>query len=270
MIRIAHSPDADDFFLFWPIRRKLIVVENDFEFTELDTEDLNRAALNEEFDICAVSTALYPKIRDSYLVLPSGMSVGRNYGPVVVAREPIDPSALNDMLVGIPGENTTAALLLRALAPGARTVEIPLTPYSAAFDAVQSAAVDAAVLIHEGQIAFADHRLHAVKDLGKFWFESTSLPLPLGMNVIHRRLGPARITALSALLKTAASFALEHTTEILPDLHSISQLHQGKLQTLDELRRYLGMYANQDSVDAPEDCRRAVDTLLNLTASYAD
>lgn len=270
MITIAHSPDADDYFMFWALRTGALRLEGEeFELEAYDTQDLNDLAKREAKDICAISTAVYPRIREHYRILSSGMSVGRDYGPALVAREEIALSGLNEKRIGIPGRDTTAALLLRRVAPDAETIEIPLTPYTRVFEELDSGAVDAAVLIHEGQIAFAERNLVRLCDLGKVWFEATGLPLALGVNVIHRRLGDARIAAISKLLRDCARFAVTHRAEILPVLFEQSQRSQGKLRSLEELDRYLGMYANEDSLEASGDTRASIAALLGFEPEYA-
>jgi len=258
-ISVAHSPDADDFFLFWPIREKLLSCEDyEFSFTELDTEELNQAALSERFDICAISVAIYPRISEDYLILPSGASVGRKYGPAVVSKTCRHRDELTDAKVAVPGKTTTAALLFQRFAPKARISEAPLTPFERVFEMLESKEVDAAVLIHEGQIAFAERGFHKLLDLGEWWNESTGLPLPLGLNVIHTRLGEKDICALRDLTINAASYARAHLKEIIPSLFEHTQLKRGKLRTLTELEKYLSMYANEDSVILPEDCKLAI------------
>ncbi len=258
-VSIAHSPDADDYFLFWALRHELLPCpEFEFSFREMDTEDLNCAAREEIFDVCAVSVAAYSEIADKYLILSSGASVGRNYGPALVSKQSSGIAALRTARIGIPGKRTTAAKVLQRLAPQAQTVEIPLTPYRAAFDALDSGEIDAAVLIHEGQIAFAQHQLHLVTDLGKWWTQETSLPLPLGINVIRKSLGAASISGLARLFRQAVKYSLNHQAEILPELFRCSQLEQGKLRSERELQQYLNMYANEDSVSLRDDCKRAI------------
>lgn len=259
MISIAHSPDADDFFLFWPLREKLIDCGGfEFRFTEMDTEQLNQAAIKGEYDICAISVAAYPLVAKDYLILPTGASVGRSYGPVVVSKKLHSLSELTNARVAVPGETTTAAALFSKFAPSAKRVEAPLTPFERVFELLDSNAVDAAVLIHEGQIAFAERGFHKLLDLGRWWFEETKLPLPLGINVIKRTLRESEIQSLTALTVEAARFARANIEEILPALFEFTQTRKGKLKTLPELRTYLQMYANEDSLDLPEDCRDAI------------
>lgn len=273
MISIAHSPDADDFFLFWPLRERLIDCgEFNFRFTEMDTEQLNQAALVGEYDICAISVAVYPQIRSNYLILPTGASVGRRYGPVVVSKKLRGAAELQTATVAVPGQSTTAALLFRQYAPHAHLVEAPLTPFEHVFELLENDQVDAAVLIHEGQIAYSERGFSKLLDLGDWWFTDTKLPLPLGLNVIRKSLGDKAVSELTSLTLEAAKYARDNIETLLPSLFDFTQTRRGKLKTMSELKTYLEMYANADSVWLPEDCRKAIAKICgrNCSAEYAE
>ena len=257
-ISVAHSPDADDYFLFWGIRKGVLESPFTFSFLELDTQDLNSAARGGEFDVCAISVAAYPEIARDYLILSSGASVGRGFGPALVARSEIEIEDLSGKRIGIPGRTTTAAAVLRRLVPGAETIEIPLTPYSAVFDALSTGRVDAAVLIHEGQIAYQEHGLKLLSDLGRWWQSATGLPLPLGINVIKKSLGAEAIDKLARLFRQSIEYSLQHQDQILGELFEISQTKKQKLSSEAQLKRYLAMYANSDSVELRADCKDAI------------
>ncbi|MFN8389491.1 MAG: MqnA/MqnD/SBP family protein [Bdellovibrionota bacterium] len=261
-ISIAHSPDADDYFLFWALRKNLLDPDGfAFDLVELDTEDLNSASRSGKYDVCAVSTAAYSDLADRYHVLSSGASVGRNFGPTLVSASELAVSELAHARIGIPGRTTTAAAVLRQLVPSATTVEIPLTPYEAVFDAIKERRVDAAVLIHEGQIAFRERQLFLVTDLGRWWHDRTGLPLPLGINVIRKALGDSVVSRLARLFRRSVEFALAHQSELLPELFEMTQRSRKKLATPELLDRYLGMYANRDSIALDSDCKRAIELL---------
>ncbi len=262
-ISVAHSPDADDFFLFWPLRTGLIDGGiYSFSFTELDTEELNAAAAAERFDICAISIAAYPKLAGKYAILTSGASVGRNYGPALVSRKIAKLEDLRGAKVGIPGKNTTAALLFSRLSPESETVEVPLTPFEEVFRRLDENELDAAVLIHEGQIAFAERGLARLADLGRWWFEKTDLPVPLGVNAVRLGVGEDAVRALAHLTEESARYAAKHRSRILPDLFELTQRRTNKLKTFEELERYLDMYANEDSLELRGDVREAIGRLL--------
>jgi 1,4-dihydroxy-6-naphthoate synthase len=258
-ISIAHSPDADDYFLFWALQKKMLAHEPfEFSFAELDTEDLNRSARAGKYDVCAVSVAAYPDIADQYMILSSGASVGRGYGPTLVSGAAVQVEDLQRAVIGIPGFKTTAAAVLRRLVPDASFVEIPLSPYRAVFDALETGRVEAAVLIHEGQIAYAEENLHLVTDLGKWWLQRTGLPLPLGINVIRKALGKETVDTLARLFSESVRYAREHVETILPELFDYSQAQRGKLREPQRLKHYLDLYANADSIELAPDCQTAI------------
>jgi 1,4-dihydroxy-6-naphthoate synthase len=261
-IRLAFSPDSDDIFMFWPLLAGKIDAEGlEFVAERADTETLNARAAAADIDVVAVSVARWPSIAKDYLLLPHGMSVGRGYGPVVVAPRAGDLASLAGKRVGVPGLRTTACLVLRLIAPRFEPVVVPISPYSRAFDAVRSGEVDAALLIHEGRLTYERERMALVCDLGVAWAAATGgLPLPLGGNAIRRGLGPELVAKVSRLCRGSIRWALEHREETMTallDRESRSDLALDRA-TLD---RYLAMYANADTLDAPADVRRAIDEM---------
>jgi 1,4-dihydroxy-6-naphthoate synthase len=267
-VRIAFSPDSDDLFMFWPLLSGKINPEGlVFEVERADTESLNARAARADLDVVAVSIARWPSIAADYLLLSHGMSVGRGYGPVVVAEQPRDLASLRGARIGVPGLRTTAYLVLRLLVPDFEPVVVPIAPYARAFEAVRSGEVDAAVLIHEGRLTFEREGFSAVCDLGQAWGHATAgLPLPLGANAIRRGLGPVRIAQLSRLIKASIAWSLTHregTMKALLDGDSRADL------ALDRslLDRYLAMYANADTLEAPADVKRAIDEMYSRAAS---
>jgi len=229
------------------------------DFRAAETEDLNRIALEGTADVVAVSIAHVPALAPAYLLLPHGGSVGRGYGPVVVARR--DLPALEGVRVGIPGVRTTAARLLAAAAPAARAVVVP---FSQSFAAIDRGDVDAAVLIHEGRLVYERLGYRLLLDLGSWWGETTGLPLPLGGNVIRRALGPEAIARASAMLREAIAYALGHRDEAIAQL-----LTARPGMSLSDADAYLRLYANEDTLDYGADGRTAVAQLLGITPDWA-
>jgi 1,4-dihydroxy-6-naphthoate synthase len=265
-IRLAFSPDSDDIFMFWALLRGAIDTEGlTFTATRADTETLNRAAEGEErFDVVAVSIAQYARVARDHLLLPHGMSVGRGYGPVVVTREsiPVPLAALEGKRIGIPGLRTTAYLVLRLLLPKFEPVVVPIAPYARVFEEVRSGAIDAALLIHEGRLFYEREGTTKTIDIGEAWAARTGgLPLPLGGNAIRRDLGPEMIAKVSRICRESIRYAIanvETVTSALLEEETRSDLSLDRA-TLD---RYLAMYANEDTLDAPADVRRAIDALF--------
>jgi 1,4-dihydroxy-6-naphthoate synthase len=274
-ISLAYSADADDAFMFHAIRAGLIDPRG-FSFTHWrgDTAALNRLALGQGgagqgpagADVIAISAGVYPRVAARYQLLPHGASVGRGFGPVVVARAPMDPAALAGARIGIPGLTTTAWLVLRLIQPAAVPVEIPIIPFARIFDALDAGEVDAALLIHEGRLLYRDRGLHKVVDLGEWWLAETGLPLPLGVNVIRRSLGPARVAQVSAVLKDSIRFALDHRDDLIAAL-AAEDRGEKKLSDPALLDHYLNLYANQDTLTFADDARHATRVLFDRASA---
>ena len=184
-IRIGHSPDSDDAFMFYALAKGLIPTDP-FEIVHVieDIETLNQRALAAELEVTAISVHAYAYVAKDYALMPCGASIGDRYGPLVVSKAPIEN--LEGKRIAIPGKMTTAYLTLSLLQPN---FEAETRPFDKILDAVQQDEVDAGLIIHEGQLTYAREGLHKVIDLGEWWYEETGLPLPLGANVIRRNLG---------------------------------------------------------------------------------
>lgn len=262
-ITIAHSPDIDDYFMFWALRNGILKSEFTFRFVEVDTEGLNASCRDEMYDVCAISVAAYREIRLNYLIMREGASIGRGYGPVVVANQPFSISDLNHITIAIPGETTTAAYILRLIAPNATLREVSISPYRLIFDALEAFEVDAAVLIHEGQIGYKERGLSCVVDLGQYWHQLTRFPLPLGVNVIRRSLGAKTIARLRCVIHDSICYALENRASLLPALGALSKDRGANTDSEEGVNQYLNMYANQDSRLMDLDTVRALAFLLD-------
>lgn len=255
-IRIAHSPDSDDAFMFYGLASGK-VPSNGFELEHVlsDIETLNRAALEGRYEITAVSFHAYAHLTDRYILLPHGASMGDRYGPVVVAKKG-GPTSLEGVPVAIPGELTTALLALRLYDPSVQWVVMPFDKIQ---EAVHAGEIAAGLLIHEGQVTYEDEGLQKIVDLGEWWADRTGgLPLPLGGNVIKRELGARTIAALSGLLHDSISFGLDHRDEAVS---YAMQFGRG----LDQARtdRFVGMYVNALTLDYGDRGREAVHRLLD-------
>jgi 1,4-dihydroxy-6-naphthoate synthase len=263
-IRIAYSPDADDAFMFWAIAEGRIDTHGiRFERERADTEALNRAAESTRApDVSAVSIHQYAYLSERYLLLPHGGSVGVGYGPVVVAPRALSVSELSGLRIGVPGMRTSAYLVLRLLVPEFTPVIVPVAPFSRAFEALRSGEVDATLLIHEGRLLYEREGFARVLELGEAWQELTSLPLPLGGNVISRALGPELIAEVSGLLRESIRYALTHRDEALSALLS-AETRPGVPRERALFDRYLAMYANRDTLDYGEVGRRAIQDMLD-------
>jgi 1,4-dihydroxy-6-naphthoate synthase len=261
-ISLAYSVDADDAFMFHALRARAIDTGGvEFVHRRDHTAALNRLAIDGGADVVAVSVGVYPAIAEQYQMLPHGASVGRGFGPVVVARKPLAPGDLNGLRVGIPGATTTAWLVLRLIAPGAVGVEIPISPFSAIFDALARGEVDAALLIHEGRLLYRERGLHLCVDLGEWWAAKEKLPLPLGVNVIRRGLGATRVAQVSALLRASIAWGLANRGPIIAQ---IASQDRGDKALSDQalIDHYLNLYANDDTAAMADDAKQAIDVLF--------
>jgi 1,4-dihydroxy-6-naphthoate synthase len=264
-IRLAFSPDSDDIFMFWALLNgKVDAGDLAFVHERADTESLNMRAARGDVDVIAISFARYADIAHDYVLLASGASVGRGYGPVLVTTpERLAPlEGFAGKRIGVPGLKTTAYLVLRLLLPEFEPVVLPISPYARAFEAVRAGEVDAALLIHEGRLTFEREGLAAIVDVGDGWSRLTGgLPLPLGGNAIRRALGPDVIARASRACRASIAWALEHRDEVVDALLTAeSRADVGLDRAM--LSRYLDMYANADTLDLSPDARRAVAELF--------
>jgi 1,4-dihydroxy-6-naphthoate synthase len=255
-IRLAHSPDSDDAFMFYALAtRKVRTPGLKIAHVLADIETLNRAASEELYDVTAISFAAYPYIRDKYILLDCGASFGEGYGPMVVASRPLKKEELPGKRIGVPGTRTTAFLALKLFEPNFEAVIIP---FDKILDAVRDETVDAGLLIHEGQLFFAQQGLHRVVDLGQWWQEQTGLPLPLGGNAIRRALGPEAGRQVARAIRQSVSYALEHRE---PALNYALQFARD--MEPDMADKFIGMYVNRWTLGYGEQGRKAVRELLS-------
>lgn len=247
---LAHSPDADDAYMFYGVASG--AVESRFKFREFlaDIEALNRLAVGGgRLDLTALSAAALGFTR-RYYVLRVGASMGERYGPIVVARGP----RREVELVAVPGRYTTAALLLRLAMPDVKTVEVP---FDKIFDAVAAGAVDAGVIIHEGQITYDRRGLHKLLDLGEWWHQQTGLPTPLGVDAVDKRLGERTAEELKLLLLESIKYAEAHRDEAVKYAMRFS-----RGLSAEDTARFIDMYVNDYTKDMGRRGEEAIRTLL--------
>jgi 1,4-dihydroxy-6-naphthoate synthase len=258
-IRVGHSPDSDDAFMFYALAESKLDTGNLRYVHELsDIETLNRRALSGELEVSAVSIHAYAYLADRYALLSSGSSMGDGYGPRVVAMgpPPADPrAALAGKTVAVPGLRTTAYLALKLYQPGI----VPLVvPFDRIGDAVKAGEAEAGLLIHEGQLTYADDGFELWQDLGAWWLEDTGLPLPLGGNVVRRDLGPEVTAQVARDLRASIEYGLAHRGAALA--HA-SRYNRGIGE--EKTDRFVGMYVNEWTVDYGGRGRKAVQMLLD-------
>jgi 1,4-dihydroxy-6-naphthoate synthase len=258
LIRLGHSPDPDDAFMFYALAEELIATDGfRFEHILRDIETLNDWAREGRLEVTALSVHAYAFLSDRYRLLPHGASMGERYGPMVVARQDIDPADLPNRRIAIPGLLTSAFLELQ-LAVG--PIQDPvITPFDRILDVVEAGEVDAGLVIHEGQLTYGSQGLRSVLDLGEWWHELTGgLPLPLGANAVRRDLDEGdTLPRLSRLLRASIAYGLEHRAGALAHAERFGRGLDTELAD-----RFVGMYVNDRTLDYGEDGRAAVAELL--------
>jgi 1,4-dihydroxy-6-naphthoate synthase len=255
-VSLAHSPDSDDAFMFYGLARgKVDTGGLEVAHVMGDIESLNRAAREGRHEVTALSFHAYPYVADGYALMPCGGSIGDGYGPLVVAREAIDPVSVGERLVAVPGTLTTAYLALKLFAPGART---RVVPFERVMDEVASGRADLGLVIHEGQLTYGGHGLRKVLDLGAWWKEETGLPLPLGGNAVRRDLGPDMMARLTRLVRDTVRYSLEHRREALDYAMTFARGMPAEVAD-----RFVGMWVNEMTLDCGERGRRAIQLLLD-------
>jgi 1,4-dihydroxy-6-naphthoate synthase len=261
-IRVAHSPDSDDAFMFYALAEgKIDTGDLRYEHELSDIESLNQRARRKELDVSAVSIHAYAYIAHDYALLASGSSMGDGYGPRLVSKQtkPADPrAAAQGRRIAVPGLLTTAYLALRLYQPDFEAVVVPFDQIESA---VQRGDVDLGLLIHEGQLTYADDGFNLWADMGEWWLSETGLPLPLGGNVVRRDLGPAVTAQVARDLRASIVYALEHRR---PALDHARQFNRGISD--ERTDTFVGMYVNDWTVDYGERGRKAVQLLLDRAA----
>jgi 1,4-dihydroxy-6-naphthoate synthase len=255
LIRLGHSPDADDAFMFWALAEERIDTRGfEFEHVLRDIQTLNEWALEGRLEVTAISLHAYPFVQDRYVLLPHGASMGSGYGPVVVARRGLTKEELRDVESSVPGKMTTAFLVLRLYLGDFR---YRVLPFDQILEAVRDGEAEAGLLIHEGQLTYREEGLEKVVDLGEWWLLETGLPLPLGANVARRDLGEERLHDLSEVLAESIAAGLANREEAM---RYALQFGRGLDFSLGD--RFVGMYVNELTQDYGEEGRAAVRELL--------
>jgi 1,4-dihydroxy-6-naphthoate synthase len=259
-IKLAHSPDSDDAFMFYALATHKLSTPG-YKYTHVlsDIQTLNEAALTETYDVTAVSFAAYPSLRDKYVLLDCGASFGENYGPIVVSSKSMKKEDLAGKRIGVPGLKTTAYLTLKLFEPHFEPV---VMAFDRILDAVKNDVVEAGLLIHEGQLLFPQLGMHRVVDLGVWWHEQTGLPLPLGGNAVRRALGPELGLQIARTIRDSVEYGLEHREEAL----NYAMQFARDMET-DVADKFVGMYVNRWTLGYGERGKQAVRTLIERGTS---
>ncbi len=257
-IKIAHSPDSDDAFMFYGLATNKVRVPGlKFTHTLTDIETLNHKAMNEAFyDVTAVSFHAYPYLQDNYAIMSCGGSVGEGYGPMIVANRQFSLDDIKRVQIAVPGELTTAYLSLKLFAPEIATTTVP---FDRIIPEILAGNFDAGLIIHEGQLTYASNGLHKIIDLGQWWREETGLPLPLGGNAIKRDLGPELMLTVTNALRESIQHALDNREEALAYAMQFAR----ELDTA-TANRFVSMYVNERTLDYGPDGKEAIVKLLEM------
>lgn len=254
-ITVAHSPDSDDAFMFYGLAtNKLDTGSLNFTHVLKDIQTLNEEAFRGTYDVTAVSFHAYAYIADKYLLLPHGASIGDNYGPILVSREPAKAADISTLKIAVPGTLTSAFLALRIFNAD---FKYEVVAFDKIIDAVKSGQCDAGLLIHEGQLFYESIGLHKVLDLGEWWHERTGLPLPMGGNVIRRELGPEIIRQVSHCLSESIRYSLANRDDALA-----YAMQFARDMDTDLADRFVAMWVNDLTLDYTDRGREAVQRML--------
>lgn len=258
VITVGHSPDPDDAFMFFGLATGKVKLEGiRIEHLLEDIQSLNRRAMNAELEVTAISAHAFPSVAESYWIMRTGASMGEGYGPVIISRNYRSLAELKGKTVATPGELTTATLLFKIFTEGIRHVDMP---FDTIMEAVDSGAVDAGLLIHEGQLTYRSLGYNKVLDFGEFWKrEAGGLPLPLGLDVVRKNVGMPLAQKLSLGLKESIAYGYTHPAEAIP---YAMQWGRGIDPKLGE--RFVKMYVSELTIDMGESGKRALELLFRM------
>jgi 1,4-dihydroxy-6-naphthoate synthase len=256
-ITIAHSPDSDDAFMFYGLATNKVQVPGlRFTHTLCDIQSLNQKAMEGDgaYDVTAISFHAYPYLQKTYALMTCGGSVGEGYGPMIVAPRAFSENEIKQKKIAVPGKLTTAYLALKLFAP---EIETEVVPFDQIIPQVLEGKYEAGLIIHEGQLTYDRSGLYRVIDLGKWWLQTTGLPLPLGGNAIRRSLGPELISSVSNALRDSIQYALDHREQALQYAMQFARDLDPRLAD-----RFVGMYVNERTLDYGPDGKEAIRRLL--------
>jgi 1,4-dihydroxy-6-naphthoate synthase len=263
LLRLGHSPDPDDAFMFYGLAKNLLPTGRyRFEHVLQDIQTLNQRALKGELEITAISIHAYPYVADKYALTSCGSSMGDKYGPMVITTSPKKLADLKGKTIAIPGELTTAFLALQlCLGKAPQAFKPVMVHFDEILKFVKEGKADAGLIIHEGQLTYEKMGLHLVVDLGAWWHEQTGLPLPLGGNCIRKDLGKPVMQEVTDILKKSIQFSLDHRREAVE-----YSLQFGRDLNRELADQFVGMYVNNWTLDYGARGREAIITLLRRGA----
>ncbi|MBX2860473.1 MAG: hypothetical protein KTR14_04520 [Vampirovibrio sp.] len=255
VIRVAHSPDSDDAFMFYALANDKVDTEGlTFSHHLTDIETLNQEALKGTYELTAISFHAYAHLKDKYAILTCGSSIGDKYGPVLISKKPMTKDDIAEVTVAVPGEMTSAYLALKIWEPNVKT---EVVPFDEIMEKVHAGEYEAGLIIHEGQLTYAEENLFKVVDLGEWWFETTNLTLPLGGNAIRKDLGPEMIQKIGRVLKRSVEYGLAHREEALDYAMQFARDLDRK-----KADKFVGMYVNDMTLNMDDEIKKAIKLML--------
>jgi 1,4-dihydroxy-6-naphthoate synthase len=264
-IRLGHSPDSDDAFMFWGLASGEVKTDYEFEHILRDIQTLNEWAMNAKLETTAISVHAFSHVADKYALLRHGGSFGDDYGPMIVAKRELSPEQLKETTIAIPGRQTSAFLALNlyfadSFGEGAKPA-VEVVPFDEIMPAIQEGKYEAGLIIHEGQLTYEREGLKLIADMGVWWKGLTGLPLPLGVNVVRKDLGPAAVKEVSRVMRESILAGLDNRSKALD--YALQFARGMDVPTSDE---FVGMYVNQRTLDMGEDGIAAIRLFLTKGA----
>lgn len=263
-IKLGHSPDSDDAFMFWGLAEGPVETDHDFEHILRDIQTLNEWAMEGRLETTAVSVHAFAYIADKYALLRHGGSFGEDYGPMVVAQSNLTKEQLKDIKIAIPGKLTSAFLELNLWFVeqfGTKLENYEVVPFDEIIPAILEGKYQAGLIIHEGQLTYKRDGLQLIVDLGVWWKAQTGLPLPLGVNVVRKDLGPELMAEVSRVMRESIQAGLSHREEALK--YALKFARGMDVATSDE---FVGMYVNERTLDMGKEGVEAIKLLLKRGA----
>ncbi len=263
IIKVGHSPDPDDAFMFYGLASGKVKLEGiTIEHSLEDIQTLNERAMRGELEVTAISAHAFPYVADKYWIMRTGASMGEGYGPVIVSKKYKSLEELKGKRVATPGKLTTATLLFKLFTEGIENVDIP---FDQIMDKVTSGEFDAGLIIHEGQITYKEQGFNKILDFGEYWDKfSNGLPLPLGLDVVRKDLGRELATKLSKGLKESIHYGYTHQDEAIP-----YALEYGRGLNYQLGEKFVKMYVSELTIDMGEKGKQALELLFSLAHKKA-
>ncbi|MCC7229689.1 MAG: hypothetical protein IT203_04795 [Fimbriimonadaceae bacterium] len=263
-IRLGHSPDSDDAFMFWGLANGQVQSEYEFEHILRDIQTLNEWAMEGRLESTAISVHAFAYVADKYALLRHGGSFGWDYGPMIVAKQGFDDSQLRSAVIAVPGKLTSAFLELNIWWKekfGNAELKYEVVPFDQIIPAIQEGRFDVGLIIHEGQLTYERDGLKLIADMGVWWRAKTGLPLPLGVNVVRKDLGPEVVADVSRCMRESISAGLANRGRALD--YALQFARGMDPATSDE---FVGMYVNERTLDMGDEGVEAIKLLLQMGA----